>query len=115
MVGWLRSDAEDLNCSWRLEAIGTGVYQVVKKYNCHEPRCWRVGTHPAAGGQFLLCYRHHPDYRGTRSTHDFIARMHREHVEREAAFHDKVHEIHERVVLHAADDENHETKPGRQR
>ena len=43
-----------------LGAIGTGIYQLVKKYNCHEPGCWRVGTHPAAGGQFLLCYRHHP-------------------------------------------------------
>src|SRR5262249_2841083 len=62
-----------------LGAIGTGVYQVVKKYNCHEPGCWRVGTHPAAGGQFLLCYRHHPDYQGTKPTHDFIVRMHQEH------------------------------------
>jgi hypothetical protein len=33
-------------------AIGTGVYQVVKKYNCHQPGCWRVGNHPAAGGRF---------------------------------------------------------------
>ena len=38
-------------------AIATGIYQLVKKWNCHEPGCWRVGTHPAAGGQFLLCYR----------------------------------------------------------
>jgi len=95
-----------------LGAIGTGVYQVVKKYNCHEPGCWRVGTHPAAGGQFLLCYRHHPDYRGTRPTHDLIARLHREHVEREAAFRDNVHEIHERVVLHAADERTTRQSPG---
>ena len=40
-----------------LGAVGTAIYQLVKKYNCHEPGCWRVGTHPAAGGQFLLCYR----------------------------------------------------------
>ena len=34
--------------------ISTGIYQLVKRYNCHEPGCWRVGTHSAAGGQFLL-------------------------------------------------------------
>ena len=53
-------------------AIGTGVYQLFKKYNCHEPGCWRVGTHPAAGGQFSLCYRHHPDYQGRKPTHELI-------------------------------------------
>jgi hypothetical protein len=80
-----------------LGAIGTGVYQLVKKYNCHEPGCWRVGSHPAAGGQFLLCYRHHPDYRGKRPTHDMIERLHAEHVAQQAAIHTKIREIHEQV------------------
>jgi hypothetical protein len=31
-------------------AVGTGVYQLVKKYNCHEPGCWRVGTSPRLEG-----------------------------------------------------------------
>jgi len=31
-------------------AIATAVYQMVKKYNCHYPGCWRVGNHPAADG-----------------------------------------------------------------
>jgi hypothetical protein len=65
-------------------AIGTGVYQIVRKYNCHEPRCWRVGNHPAAGGQFLLCYRHHPDYHGTQPSSEMIRRLHRAHQERQA-------------------------------
>jgi hypothetical protein len=76
-----------------LGAIGTGVYQLVKKYNCHEPGCWRVGTHPAAGGQFLLCYRHHPDYQGQKPTHEMIERLHREHLARQAATHDRLAEI----------------------
>jgi hypothetical protein len=63
-------------------AIGTGVYQLIRKYNCHEPGCWRVGNHPAAGGQFLLCYRHHPDFHGTRPTSEMIKRLHEEHVQR---------------------------------
>jgi hypothetical protein len=88
-----------------LGAIGTGIYQLVKKYNCHEPGCWRVGTHPAAGGQFLLCYRHHPDYHGLKPTHDMIVRLHREHAEQQAALRDKLHEIHEQIVVPAPEEE----------
>jgi hypothetical protein len=86
-----------------LGAIGTAMYQLVKKYNCHEPGCWRVGAHPAAGGQFLLCYRHHPDFCGKKPTHDLIVRMHRMHAEQQAAIHDKVHDIHQHTVASATD------------
>jgi hypothetical protein len=93
-----------------LGAIGTAIYQLVKKYNCHEPGCWRVGTHPAAGGQFLLCYHHHPDFLGRRPTHDVIVRMHREHVEQQAAIRDKLHEIQQRVASPAADTDSVATR-----
>jgi hypothetical protein len=73
-------------------AIGTGVYQLVRKYNCHEPSCWRVGNHPAAGGQFLLCYRHHPDYHGARTASEMIKRLHEEHVKGQESLHEKFHE-----------------------
>jgi hypothetical protein len=78
-----------------LGAIGTGLYQLVKKVNCHEPGCWRVGAHPAAGGQFMLCYRHHPDYAGKKPTHELIHRLHAEHEERQAAIHGKFSENHQ--------------------
>ena len=106
-----------------LGAIGTGVYQLVKKYNCHEPGCWRVGTHPAAGGQFLLCYRHHPDYRGKRPTHETIERLHNQYVSQQEAIHGRLHDIHERLFGletesgHAkspADSASTETNPGTQ-
>jgi len=92
-----------------LGAIGTGVYQLVKKYNCHEPGCWRVGTHPAAGGQFLLCYRHHPDFRGTRPTHEMIERLHSQHLAERMAINDRLHDLHEQLVGHStdADDPKH--------
>jgi hypothetical protein len=80
-----------------LGAIGTGLYQLVKKVNCHEPGCWRVGTHPAAGGQFVLCYRHHPDYMGKKPTHELIHRLHAEHKELQAAIHGKLSESHQPV------------------
>lgn len=84
------SDLEEFGI---LGAIGAGIYQLVKKYNCHEPGCWRIGQHPAAGGQFLLCYRHHPDYQGRKPTHELIERLHREHLERQGAIHSKLDEV----------------------
>ena len=84
------SDIEEFGI---LGAIGAGIYQLIKKYNCHEPGCWRIGQHPAAGGQFLLCYRHHPDYQGRKPTHELIQRLHREHLERQASIHGKLDDI----------------------
>src|SRR5690348_586787 len=83
-------------------AISTGVYQLVKKYNCHYPGCWRVGNHPAAGGQFSLCYLHHPDYQGKKPTKELIERLHREHLERQAAIAGKFHEVQERLTAKTA-------------
>jgi hypothetical protein len=74
------------------------VYQIVRKYNWHEPRCWRVGTHPAAGGQFLLCYRHHPDFQGRRPTYETIERLHREHLAHVTALQDRLEDIHRHVA-----------------
>ena len=88
------SDLEEFGI---LGAIGAGIYQLVRKYNCHEPGCWRIGQHPAAGGQFLLCYRHHPDYRGKKPTHELIERLHREHLERQAALHGKLDDIRQHM------------------
>ena len=103
------SDIEEFGI---LGAIGAAIYQLVKKYNCHEPGCWRVGQHPAAGGQFNLCYHHHPDYRGKRPTHEVIERLHREHLERQAAIHGKLNEIHQHLQAKppaAPAAENHQT------
>jgi hypothetical protein len=96
-----------------LGAIATGIYQLVKKWNCHEPGCWRIGTHPAAGGQFLLCYRHHPDYAGKKPTHDLIERLHREHTAREVVIAHKVDEIHERITARATDGESIDMHPNK--
>jgi hypothetical protein len=89
-----------------LGAIATAVYQQIKKYNCHEPGCWRIGTHSAAGGQFVLCYHHHPDYRGKKPTHELIERMHREYVEQQAALHNRMQEIHDRLHGQTSDPPN---------
>jgi hypothetical protein len=75
-------------------AVATGAYQLVRKYNCHQPRCWRVGNHPAAGGRFYLCWRHQPDNSGGKPTTEIIAQLHREHVAREQGLLATVHQLH---------------------
>jgi len=59
-------------------------------------RTWRSSV-SSAGGQFLLCYRHHPDYRGKKPTHELIERLHREHLERQAVMHGKLDEIRQHL------------------
>jgi hypothetical protein len=93
------SDLEEFGI---LGAVGAAIYQLVRKYNCHEPGCWRVGQHSAADGQFQVCYRHHPDYHGQKPTREMIQRLHREHLERQAAMHDKLHEVHQRLTAEPA-------------
>jgi hypothetical protein len=89
------SDLEEFGI---LGAIAAAIYSLFKKYNCHEPGCWRIGNHPAAGGQFHLCYRHHPDFQGKKPNHELIERLHREHLERQEAIHDKLDEMHEHMM-----------------
>ena len=79
-------------------AVATAAYQLFKKYNCHHPGCWRVGNHQAAGGQFSLCYRHHPDYQGRKPTIELIQRLHREHLERQAATLGRLHDAHQHLA-----------------
>ena len=38
-----------------------GQYAVVRKHNCHQPWCWRVGRYPVEGTEFVVCRHHHPD------------------------------------------------------
>jgi hypothetical protein len=80
-----------------ISVVTTGVYQLVRKYNCHEPGCWRVGTHPAANGQFLLCYRHHPDFAGKKPTAETIRRLHEQNTALQLRLHERIEDIHRRV------------------
>jgi hypothetical protein len=102
------SDLEEFGI---LGVIGAAIYQLVKKYNCHEPGCWRVGNHPAADGQFNLCYRHHPDFQGRKPTHELIQRLHREHQQRQAAIHAKLDDIHQHLTAPPAAPGTHPSPP----
>lgn len=34
---------------------------LLRRYNCHEKRCWRIGKHPVSGTPFTVCRKHHED------------------------------------------------------
>jgi hypothetical protein len=47
--GFWSGFGSDLEEFGTLGAVGAGIYSLVRKYNCHEPGCWRIGNHPAGG------------------------------------------------------------------
>lgn len=40
--------------------IATNVYVHLRKHNCHEPRCLRLGRFPVEGTPWVACHLHHP-------------------------------------------------------
>lgn len=41
-------------------AIVGALVTEIRKHNCHEPRCLRVGRFPVEGTPFITCRHHHP-------------------------------------------------------
>ena len=37
------------------------VYATLRRNNCHQPKCWRLGRFPVEGSKLNACHRHHPD------------------------------------------------------
>jgi hypothetical protein len=37
------------------------VVGMYRAHTCHVDVCWRLAKYPAAGGQYRVCRRHHPD------------------------------------------------------
>ena len=53
-----------------------GYAGVIRRINCHQQRCWRIGRYHVAGGQYTVCRKHHPDdaiRNGLRAHHIRIA------------------------------------------
>lgn len=49
-------------------AFAGGLAAWLRKHNCHQHHCWRLGRHPLDGTGIYLCRKHHPTngYGGTR-------------------------------------------------
>jgi hypothetical protein len=87
------------------------------RFNCHEPRCLRIGRYHVAGGEYVVCARHHPDGKPTRERIHAAHRAHKAqagphpHVKRLAG---QVADLAEatRAALKAARESHHPTGGG---
>lgn len=54
------------------------------RLNCHTDGCWRIGRFHVAGGQFLVCGKHHTAVTGhpSRLTVDVLKMCHLQHLEK---------------------------------
>jgi len=69
-VGWLLHvlGVDDVSGRWYGFWSGFGsdlgyagiIAALVRKHNCHQPRCWRIGRFPVEGTAWSACRRHHP-------------------------------------------------------
>ena len=37
-----------------------GAYAILRRHNCQVKGCWRIGRHPVAGTEHIVCRKHHP-------------------------------------------------------
>lgn len=74
--------------------IWTGTVVLYRKHNCHIKGCWRIGRHPAAGGKYIVCPKHHP---GVPDKHLSVSQVHADH---HAWLHDMAHVVHRETPKH---------------
>jgi len=68
-----------------------------RKHNCHNEKCWRLGIHQVAGGQYVVCRKHHNEITGhphRKLSTEFLRARHLEHV----ASKELLQEIHRHVT-----------------
>lgn len=66
-------------------SIVGGIVLAARKHNCHVQGCPWIGRYHVAGGDYVVCRKHHPDaaIREKQADHLHIHRKHQEHVDRQ--------------------------------
>lgn len=63
----------------------SGLWLHYQHLNCHDREgwlpwgCWRIGKYQAAGGQYKLCHKHHPDLMGEHPSRALMHLHHQQH------------------------------------
>jgi hypothetical protein len=82
---------------WALFSMGgifAGLAVGLRKINCHERGCPRIGRYADAGGMFHYCGTHHPGWEGKHPSREHRLDMHHAHHAQMAL----LKEIHEHVT-----------------
>lgn len=70
---------------WALFSMGgifAGLAVGLRKVNCHERGCPRIGRYSDAGGLFHYCGAHHPGWEGKHPSREHRHRLHHLHMAR---------------------------------
>ena len=57
-------------------ALIGGVWMGVRKINCHDKGCPRIGHYEVMGTPYKVCRKHHPTMNGERITAEHVAAAH---------------------------------------
>ena len=66
--------------AFSMGGIFAGLAVGLRKVNCHQPGCPRIGRYPDAGGSFHYCGKHHPGWEGKHPSQEHRDRMHHLHM-----------------------------------
>ncbi len=78
------SDIGEITLVAGTAAIIAGLWH---KLNCHNEKCWRLGIHHVAGGEYVVCRKHHNEITGhphRKLSTAFLAEAHRRHLARDS-------------------------------
>lgn len=68
-----------------VSSVFSGIWMHYQHINCHNREgwlpwgCWRLGKYSAAGGQYKLCHKHHPDLMGEHPSMAIMNLHHQQH------------------------------------
>lgn len=57
-----RSDLPNIIQVVSAVSIPAALYGLYRRFNCHDPKCWRIGRYPSTDGKgWHYCRHHHND------------------------------------------------------
>lgn len=83
--GFFSGFGSDLGEVVLIGGVVTIVLGAWHKLNCHNEKCYRIGIHHVAGGQYVVCRKHHNQITGTlhrKLSTEFLRLAHQEHQDR---------------------------------
>jgi hypothetical protein len=89
--GFFSGFGSDLGEVVLIGGVATLVVGLWHKFNCHNEKCWRLGLHHVAGGQYVVCRKHNNEITGhphRKLSTEFLRRAHCEHIESLGCQHD---------------------------
>lgn len=82
--GFFSGFGSDLGEVVLIGGVATVVAGMWHKFNCHNEKCWRIGLHHVAGGQYVVCRKHHNEitrHESRKLSTEFLRLAHQDHLD----------------------------------